>query len=42
MPHGQIAILVTSGHLFKTVLHFWTHVSGHVCRNNYMVNVADS
>ena len=27
MPHGQFAILVTSGHLFKTVLHFWTHVN---------------
>ena len=26
MPHSQFAILVTSGHPFKTVLHFRTHV----------------
>ena len=26
MPHGQFVILVTSGPLFKTVLHFCTHV----------------
>ena len=26
MPHGQFTILVTTGHLFKTVLHFWNHV----------------
>ena len=31
MPPGQFAILVTSGHLFKTVLHFWTHVPWSRC-----------
>ena len=26
IPEGQFAILVASGHLFKTVLQLWTHV----------------
>ena len=26
MPHGQFAILVAFGHLFKTVMQLWTHV----------------
>ena len=33
MPHGQFAILVTSGHLFKTVMHF-----GPMClRNSWLL-----